>query len=136
MTKVTISTPLAPSSPLFSQGVRVGSTIYVSGMVGVDTTTGALAGETIQSQTEQALRNCFVVVEAGGGTKDDIAQVTVLLTRPGDFAGMNEAYAAAFPVDPPARAVAKLGVELPGILVSITVTAQLEESRGLTVEAP
>lgn len=126
MTKTVIATPHAPSSPLFSQGVRVGSTIYVSGMVGIDTATGQLAGSTIQSQTEQALLNCVVVVEAGGGTKEDIAQVTVLLTHSDDFAGMNEAYAAFFPADPPARAVAKLGVELPGVLVSIMLTAQVE----------
>jgi len=95
-------------------------------MVGIDTATGQLAGSTIQSQTEQALLNCVVVVEAGGGTKEDIAQVTVLLTHSDDFAGMNEAYAAFFPADPPARAVAKLGVELPGVLVSIMLTAQVE----------
>ena len=126
MTKTVIATPHAPSSPLFSQGVRVGSTIYVSGMVGIDTATGQLAGSTIQSQTEQALLNCVAVVEAGGGTKEDIAQVMVLLTHADDFAGMNEAYATFFPADPPARAVAKLGVELPGVLVSIMLTAHLE----------
>lgn len=126
MTKRIIQTPLAPSSPLFSQGIRVGSTIYVSGTVGVDPETKALAGDSIQEQTRQALRNCFAIVEAGGGTRDDIAQVTVLLTNPSDFAGMNEAYAEAFPVDPPTRAVAKLGVELPGILLSVMMTAQVE----------
>ena len=94
-------------------------------MVGIDTATGQLAGSTIQSQTEQALLNCVAVVEAGGGTKEDIAQVTVLLTHADDFAGMNEAYATFFPADPPARAVAKLGVELPGVLVSIMLTARV-----------
>jgi 2-iminobutanoate/2-iminopropanoate deaminase len=127
MTKTVIATPHATSSPLYSQGIRVGPTIYVSGMVGIDTATGALAGPTIQEQTRQALLNCIAIVEAGGGTKDGIAQVTVLLTHPEDFAGMNEAYAAAFPVDPPARAVAKLGVELPGVLVSIVLVAQVDE---------
>jgi len=97
-------------------------------MVGVDTATGELAGSTVQAQTRQALLNCIAVVEAGGGTRNDIAQVTVLLTDPADFAGMNEAYAEAFPTDPPARAVAKLGVELPGILVSVMATAHLESS--------
>jgi len=124
MTKRVITTPDAPSSPLYSQGVVIGSTIYVSGMVGIDPATKELP-ETIQGQTSQALRNCFAIVEAGGGSRDDIAQVTVLLTNPGDFGGMNQAYAEAFPEAPPARAVAKLGVELPGILVSIMMTAQV-----------
>jgi 2-iminobutanoate/2-iminopropanoate deaminase len=49
----------------------------------------------------------------------------VLLASPTDFAGMNEAYATVFPTDPPTRAVAKLGVELPDVLVSILMTAQV-----------
>jgi 2-iminobutanoate/2-iminopropanoate deaminase len=92
-------------------------------MVGIDVGTGQLAGPTIQAQTLQALRNGVAIVEAGGGTLSDIAQVTVLLANPADFAGMNEAYATVFTTDAPARAVAKLGVELPGVLVSIALTA-------------
>ena len=127
MAKQIISTERAPSSPFYSQGVRVGSTIYVSGMVGIDVATNALAGPTIQEQTLQALRNSTAVVEAGGGAQDDIVHVTVLLTNPADFAGMNEAYAKVFINEPPTRAVAKLGVELPDVLVSIMMTAQLTD---------
>ena len=123
MTKQIISTPHAPSSPLYSQGVRVGPTVYVSGMVGVDTVSGQLAGPTIQEQTRQALANCVAIVEAGGGSLDDIAQVTVLLSDPDDFVGMNEAYGEFFASEPPARAVATLGAVLPGVLVSVMVTA-------------
>lgn len=120
-----VSTPNAPSSPLYSQGVKAGPLLFVSGMTGVDVATGAQAGPSIQEQTTQALRNCLAIVEAGGGTKADIAQVTVLLTHPEDFAGMNEAYAEFFPSDPPARAVTKLGVELPNVLVSVMMTAYI-----------
>jgi 2-iminobutanoate/2-iminopropanoate deaminase len=66
------------------------------------------------------------VIEAGGGTQAHIVHVMVLLANPSDFDGMNEEYARAFPADPPTRAVAKLGVELPNVLVSILMTAQLE----------
>jgi len=121
-----VSTPLAPSSPLYSQGVKAGPFLFVSGMTGVDVSTGQLVGSTIQEQTGQALRNCLAIVEAGGGTRADLVNVTVLLTRPEDFAGMNEAYAAFFPANPPSRAVTKLGVELPNVLVSIMMTAYLE----------
>src|SRR3954453_16154728 len=110
MPKQIISTDRAPSSPLYSQGVRAGSSIYVSGMVGMGVATGAMAGSTIQEQTLQALRNCTAIVEAGGGTLADIVQVTVLLTNPSDFTGMNETYAEVFDNQPPTRAVAKLGV--------------------------
>lgn len=120
-----ITSPAAPTSALYSQGVRAGGQLFVSGMVGIDVATGHLAGPTIQAQTQQALRNCLAVVAAGGGTLSDVVQVHVLLARPDDFAGMNEAYAEVFPTDMPARAVSKLGVELPGVLVSIALTAHV-----------
>ena len=127
MTKEVITTDRAPGSPLYSQGVRVGSTIYVSGMVGMDVTTKQLAGDTIQEQTRQALRNCAAVVEAGGGTLDDVVQVTVLIANPADFDGMNEAYAEVFATEPPARAVARFGPEIPNVLVSIMMTAHVAD---------
>jgi 2-iminobutanoate/2-iminopropanoate deaminase len=118
-----VSTADAPSSPLYSQAVKAGGLVHVSGLVGVDVTTGALAGPTIQEQTRQALANCRTVLRAAGAAWEDIVEVGVLLTDPADFAGLNEEYATWFPSEPPARYVAKLGVELPGVLVSIRMTA-------------
>lgn len=126
MSKQVIYTPEAPGSPLFSQGVRVGSTMYVSGMTGTNVTTMQLVGSSIGEQTRQALHNCIAVVEAGGGTLDDVVQVTVLLANPADFAGMNDEYAKVFATAPPARAVVKLGVEIPNVLVSIMMTAHVD----------
>jgi 2-iminobutanoate/2-iminopropanoate deaminase len=123
MPREIITTPDAPQSPLYSQGVRAGHQVYVSGMVGIDVQTGALAGDSIQDQTRQALANCEAVLKAAGAGLDDIVEIGILLTRPEDFAGLNEEYARWFPSSPPARYVAKLGVELPGILVSIRMTA-------------
>ena len=120
-----ISTPDAPSSPLYSQGVKAGNLVYVSGMVGIDVGTGNLAGPTIQAQTRQALANCRAILDTAGAAPEDVVEVGVLLTDPTDFEGMNEEYAAWFPTDPPTRYVAKLGVELPGVLVSIRMTALL-----------
>jgi 2-iminobutanoate/2-iminopropanoate deaminase len=124
--KEIVRTAKAPSSPLYSQGVKIGSTIYISGMTGLDPSTQQMAGTTIREQTRQALANCQAIVEAGGGTFADIVQVTVLLTHPADFAGMNEEYAKAFAIDPPTRAVTKLGVDLPNVLVSIMMTAHVD----------
>jgi 2-iminobutanoate/2-iminopropanoate deaminase len=118
-----ISTPGAPGSPLYSQAVKAGGHVHVSGLVGIDASTGNLAGPTIQEQTRQALTNCEAVLQAAGATLADVVEVGVLLTSPTDFAGMNEEYATWFPADPPTRYVAKLGVELPGVLVSIRLTA-------------
>jgi 2-iminobutanoate/2-iminopropanoate deaminase len=119
----TVSTAGAPSSPLYSQAVKAGALVYVSGMGGIDVTTGGLAGSTIREQTRQALANCRTVLRAADATWDDIVEVGVLLADPADFAAMNEEYATWFPDTPPSRYVAKLGVELPGFLVSIRMTA-------------
>ena len=118
-----ISTLSAPSSPLYSQAVIAGQHVYVSGTVGIDTATGKLAGPTIQEQTRQALANCQAILEAAHATMDDVVEVGVLLANPTDFAGMNEEYAARFATEPPSRYVAKLGVEIQGVLVSIRMTA-------------
>jgi 2-iminobutanoate/2-iminopropanoate deaminase len=123
-----ISTDEAPGSPLFSQAVKVGPHIYVSGLVGIDVNSGNLAGPTIQEQTRQALRNCLAVLRAAGATLDDVVEVGVLLSNPADFAGMNEEYATWFPDEPPTRYVAKLGVEIPGVLVSIRMAAFVRNS--------
>lgn len=127
MGKEVISTSDAPASPLFSQAVRVGSTVYVSGTVGADPGTGQMAGSTVQEQTRQALLNCEAILKAAGAVRNDVVDVHVLLSRPGDFAGMNEEYAKFFPRDPPARAVSRLGPELPNVLVSIKMIAVLGE---------
>ena len=66
MPRERISTTHAPTSPLYSQGVKAGPYLHVSGMVGVDPASGALAGDTIQDQTRQAMRNCQAILEAGG----------------------------------------------------------------------
>jgi 2-iminobutanoate/2-iminopropanoate deaminase len=123
MAREVLRTDRAPSSPLYAQGVKHGQHVVVSGMVGIDPARGELAGPTIQEQTIQSLTNCFAVLDAGGVGIDDVVEVGILLTNPDDFAGMNEAYADVFRVDPPARYVAKLGVVLPGVLVSIRMTA-------------
>jgi 2-iminobutanoate/2-iminopropanoate deaminase len=108
---------------LYSQAVKAGGLVYVAGMAGIDVTTGDLAGATIREQTRQALANCRAVLRAAGRAWEDIAEVGVLLANPADFAGMNEEYVTWFPSSPPTRYVAKLGVELPGVLVSIRMTA-------------
>lgn len=121
-----ITTPDAPSSPLYSQGVRAGSNVFVSGIVGIDESTKSLAGPTIQDQTRQALKNCEAILSAGGATLDDVVEVGVLLTHSSDFDGLNEEYARWFPTEPPARYVARLGVDIQGVLVSIRMIAFIE----------
>ena len=123
MPRQVIATSEAPSSPLFSQAIKAGPFVFVSGTVGLDPSTGSLAGATIQEQTRQALTNCQAILQAGGASLDDVVEVGILLTNPADFAGLNEEWARWFPSDPPARYGVKLGVDVPGLLVSIRMTA-------------
>ncbi|MGY0390327.1 RidA family protein [Nocardioides sp. WG-D5] len=123
MPRQIITTPNAPNSPLFSQGVKAGSQVFISGTTGIDPSTGRMAGDSIQAQTRQALANCEAILREAGATLDDVVEVGVLLTDPEDFAGMNEEYARWFPSDPPTRYAAKLGAEIPGLRVSIRMTA-------------
>jgi 2-iminobutanoate/2-iminopropanoate deaminase len=99
--------------------VKAGSQVFISG------TTGRMAGESIQAQTRQASANCEAILREAGATLDDVVEVGVLLADPGDLAGMNEEYARWFPSDPPTRCAAKPGAEIPGLLVSIRMTASL-----------
>ena len=123
MPREIIATADAPSSPFFSQAVKAGPTVHVSGIVGIDVGTGRFAGDTIRAQTKQSLTNCETILRAAGAGLDDVVEVGVLLTNPADFDGLNEEYGRWFPADPPTRYVAKLGVDLPWLLVSIRMTA-------------
>ena len=125
MPRTIISTPDAPSSPLYAQGVTAGGQVFVSGTVGLDPATGGIAGETIQEQTRQALKNCEAILEGRRRDARDVVEVGVLLHDPDDFAGFNEEWGRWFPSDPPARYAAKLGAVIPGVLVSIRMTASL-----------
>jgi reactive intermediate/imine deaminase len=123
MPRQIITTANAPSSPLYSQGVKAGPYVLISGMAGIDPSTGSLAGDTIQDQARQALENCQAILQAVGASLDDVIEVGILLSHPADFVGLNEEYMRWFPSEPPTRYVAKLGVDLPGLLVSIKMTA-------------
>ena len=78
-----IRVPDAPQSPLYSQAIKVGHTIYVTGVPGIDPKTNKVAGPTIQQQTRQALINCETILRAGGASLQDVVEVQVLLARPG-----------------------------------------------------
>jgi reactive intermediate/imine deaminase len=118
-----VDTPHAPRSPLYSQAVKAGDHIYISGLVGIDASTGDFLGPSIEEQTRQALTNCEAILQAAGASLDNVIEVGVLLSDPADFARMNDEYATWFPAEPPTRYVAKLGVEIPGLRVSIRMTA-------------
>jgi 2-iminobutanoate/2-iminopropanoate deaminase len=120
----------APHSP-YSHAVVANGFVFVSGQIAVRPGGGPteIAGTTMQDQTRQAMRNVKAILEASGSSLDRLVKVTVLLARPEMFKEMNEAYAEFFPGPKPARAIARLGVEIPGVLVSIEAIATVESTR-------
>jgi 2-iminobutanoate/2-iminopropanoate deaminase len=126
MPREIISTPDAPEYPSYSQAVKAGNTIHVAGTIGVDVATGRLAGPTVQEQTRRSLLNCQAILRAGGATLDDIVMVHTLLLRSEDADGVTEVFAEFFPDVRPPRCVSRLGVDRPGILVSIAMVAVID----------
>jgi len=125
MSRQIVFTPKAAKPPAaYSQAVRAGGLIFVSGTAPHDPQTGALVGTTIQEQTRQCLKNIAAILEAAGSSLDKVASVTIVLADEQDFQGMNEEYLKWFPSKPPARQGAKLPVKIPGLRVSIAVIAE------------
>ena len=101
----TIHTDKAPAAiGPYSQAVKTGDLLFVSGQLPIDPATGAFAGDDIASQTRQSLSNGKALLEAAGYTCADVVKTTVLLAEISDFAAMNEVYAEFFPTNCPARA--------------------------------
>jgi 2-iminobutanoate/2-iminopropanoate deaminase len=102
--KTIISTPDAPKAiGPYSQAVRYGDLLFVSGMLGMNPKTGELAGTDIESQAVRILENLKAVIEAAGMTLQNVLKSTVFLKDMNDFAKFNEIYGRYFPDAPPAR---------------------------------
>ncbi len=104
MPKSMISTPHAPGAiGTYSQAVRCGGTIYLSGQIGLDPATMQLV-EGIDAQVKRVFDNLKAVAEAAGASLDDAAKLTIYLTDLAHFAKVNETMAAYFSQPYPARA--------------------------------
>ena len=120
-----IATPAAPPAiGPYSQAIRAGDFVFVSGQVPVDARTGQRA-EGIAGQTRQLIENLRTVLAAADGSLDRVVKVTIFLGRWEDFAAMNEVYAGYFGARPPARSVIQ-GPRIPeGTLVGLEAIAYL-----------
>jgi 2-iminobutanoate/2-iminopropanoate deaminase len=121
--KEIITTSKAPRSHVYSQAVKAGGLIFVSGQGPFDPETGAVVGTTIQEQTRQCLKNIEAILKAAGSSMDAVVSATFILFDPKDFAGMNEEWRNWFGTEPPARQGARLPVEMPGLKISIAAIA-------------
>jgi 2-iminobutanoate/2-iminopropanoate deaminase len=120
-----IATPGAPPAiGPYSQAIRAGDFVFVSGQTPVDVRTGKL-GEGIETQTRQVMENLKVVLTAAGASFAQVVKVTIFLTHWDDFKAMNDVYATYFDARPPARSVVQ-GRRIPeGTLVGLEAIAYL-----------
>ena len=123
MSKQAIHSKHAPAAlGPYSQAVRAGNTVYLSGQLGLDPATGNLA-DGIDAQAHQVFRNLRAVAQAAGGELDDVVKLTILMADLADFAKVNEIMATYFKPPYPARATYQVAalpkaaqVEVEGIL--------------------
>jgi len=104
MAKTIVSTPNAPGAiGTYSQAVRCGDTVYVSGQIGLDPATMQLV-EGVEAQIHRVFRNLGAIAEAAGGSLADAVKVTIYLVDLAHFAKVNEIMAQYFPQPFPSRA--------------------------------
>ena len=107
----------------YSHAVAAGSFLFTSGQIGLDPATGKLAGESIQDQAEQVLRNLEAILAANGMTFADVVKSTIFLTDLADFGVVNQIYGSRFPSNPPARSCFQVGGLPGGAKIEIEVIA-------------
>ncbi|RLD51678.1 MAG: reactive intermediate/imine deaminase [Bacteroidetes bacterium] len=107
----------------YSQAVKAGNTLYISGQVPINPETGKLVGKTIKEQTEQVMQNIGAILEEAGFSFKDVVKSTCLLSDMSNFGGMNDVYQKYYSENPPARAAFAVK-ELPlSVLVEIETIA-------------
>ena len=121
-----VSTPAAPAAiGPYSQAVRAGNLLFLSGQIPLDPATGNLVEGGIEAQTRQVFKNIGEILQAGGTSFDGVVSATVYLADMNDFAKVNEIYATYFNAPAPARATVQVARLPKDSLVEIQVVAAL-----------
>jgi len=122
-----VSTLLAPKAiGPYSQAIRAGNLLFVSGQIPIDPATGSLVGGDIVAQTRRVLQNLGAILEAAGSSFQQVAKTTVFLQDMNEFAAMNEVYANFFPAPAPARATVQVARLPKDVKVEIELVAVIE----------
>jgi 2-iminobutanoate/2-iminopropanoate deaminase len=125
-----ISSESAPAAiGPYSQAIRAGSLLFLSGQIPLDPATGALVEGDITAQTHQVFANLKAVLEAGGATFDNVVKTTVYLADMNDFGTVNAIYGTYFSTPAPARATVQAARLPKDCRVEIDVIAHLGEPR-------
>ncbi|VAX21594.1 RidA/YER057c/UK114 superfamily protein [hydrothermal vent metagenome] len=126
MNKKVIKTDKAPSAlGPYSQAIVAGGMVYTAGQIGIDPATGKLAGNDIEVQARQVMKNLEAVLASAGGSFTDVVKSTVYLADLNDFAKVNDIYQEKFVDNPPARSTVQVSALPLGALVEIDMIAAL-----------
>jgi 2-iminobutanoate/2-iminopropanoate deaminase len=124
-----ISTPHAPAAiGPYSQAIRAGDYLFLSGQIPLDPTTGAVVDGNVADQTRQVFRNLEAVLQAAGGSFDQVVKTTVYLTDMAEFGAMNDVYGSYFGAPAPARATVQAAALPRGVKVEIDLVAYLKQA--------
>ena len=119
-----ISTPNAPRAiGPYSQAIKAGEFIFISGQISIDPESGNVMGGAVTEQTERVMKNLAAILEAAGSSMEMVVKSTVYLKSMADFPAMNEVYATFFDSAPPARATVEVSRLPKDVLVEIDVVA-------------
>lgn len=126
MSKDVVRTEAAPApfeGAPYSQAIKAGGFVFVSGQVALRPGEKELVGNDIASQTEQVFANLKAILEASGSSLESLVKTTVFLDNFDDFGGMNEVYARHVGASPPARSTVEVAKLPSGALVEIEAVA-------------
>jgi 2-iminobutanoate/2-iminopropanoate deaminase len=119
-----VSTPTAPAAiGPYSQAIKTGTLLFLSGQIPIDPATGNLVEGGIEAQTRQVFKNIGEILTAGGASFDAVVSATVYLIDMNDFTTVNEIYATYFSSPAPARATVQVARLPKDCRVEIQVTA-------------
>ncbi len=119
-----VSTPTAPAAiGPYSQAIKTGTLLFLSGQIPIDPATGNLVEGGIEAQTRQVFKNIGEILKAGGASFDAVVSATVYLIDMNDFTKVNEIYATYFSSPAPARATVQVARLPKDCRVEIQVTA-------------
>ena len=110
----------------YSQGITVGSLIFLSGQMGLDPSTNDFVTGGVTGQTRQALTNLKYIIESAGSTIENVVKTTVFLNDINDFQAMNSVYGDFFKSEPPARSTVQVAALPKGGLVEIEAIVAIE----------
>jgi len=109
----------------YSQAIRWGELVFVSGQLAVDPESGEMVGGGIAEQADQVMQNLQAILEEAGSSLKQILKTTIFLADLGDFGAMNEVYGRHLGHQPPARATVQVGALPSGALVEIDAIAHI-----------